>query len=70
MGFTEINLGIRGMSSEHCAATIKNLIIDERSVKKVAVSLKNHSVTIHGSEGMRKEQIINAVNLSGTYSAH
>ena len=64
-----IKLSISGMSCDHCATTVKNLIIFERDVESVEVSLENNSVEVHGKEAMNREHIINAVNLSGAYHA-
>ncbi|MFT6715502.1 MAG: copper chaperone CopZ [Saprospiraceae bacterium] len=69
MSATTINLKISGMSCEHCASTVKNLIRDERGVETVEVSLENKTVEVHGKDGMNKEYIVNAVNLSGVYHA-
>ena len=57
------------MTCDHCANTVKNLILDERGVETVKVSLENNSVDVIGKEGMNKDHIINAVNLSGAYHA-
>ncbi|MFT6745966.1 MAG: copper chaperone CopZ [Glaciecola sp.] len=57
------------MSCDHCTTTVKNLIIFERGVESVEVSLENNSVEIHGKESMNKDHIISSVNLSGTYNA-
>jgi len=57
------------MSCEHCARTVKNLIFDERGVESVKVSLQNNTVEVLGKEGMNKDQIIKAVNLSDAYHA-
>ena len=57
------------MTCDHCANTVKNLILDERGVETVEVSLENNSVDVIGKEGMNKDHIINAVNLSGAYHA-
>ena len=57
------------MESSRCAQTVENLIIDERGVEKVSVSLENGTVEIFGKQAMNKDNIVNAVNLSGTYHA-
>ena len=57
------------MSCAHCASTVKNLIRDERGVETVEVSVENNVVQVLGKDEMNKQQIINAVNLSGAYHA-
>ena len=57
------------MTCEHCANTVKNLILDERSVDSVEVSFQKNTAEVYGKEAMNKEHIINAVNLSGAYHA-
>lgn len=69
MSTTTINLKITGMTCSHCATTVANLIRDERAVESVEVFLDKNTAVVHGKQEMSKDQIINAVNLSGAYHA-
>ncbi len=64
-----INLRIEGMSSQGCVNIITNLIIDERGVEKVEVSLEKSTATVTGSYKLNSLQIINAINSSNLYYA-
>ena len=66
---TAIIIKISGMTGSTCAQTVENLIIDERGVEKVSVSWENGTVEVFGKQAMNKDNILNAVNLSGAYHA-
>lgn len=69
MSKSTINLIVSGMSSEHCAKTVKNLIIDERSVEAVEVFWEKGAVEVLGAMTMSRDSIVKSVNLSGKYHA-
>ena len=69
MAQQKISIEVAGMSCSHCENTVRNLITDERGVKKIEINSTTGEVEIWGTEKMNKNQIIGAVNLSGMYSA-
>lgn len=69
MSTRTIYLKISGMTCDHCATTVGNLIRDERAVESVNVILDEKTAEVRGKETMNKDHIINAVNLSGVYHA-
>lgn len=65
----EIELTVSGMSCDHCAKTVQNLLIDERGVTEVSVDLKSGNVVVKGDSKTNRNQLISAINLSGVYQA-
>ena len=64
-----LELSVSGMSCEHCVNTVKNLIVDERGVKEVSIDLAKGLVTVTGDGKLNRNQLVEAINLSGVYEA-
>jgi copper chaperone CopZ len=67
---TSVYLKVSGMTSEHCATTVRNLVQDERGVESVEVFLEKNTISVSGNAAMSKQDLIQAINLSGIYDAN
>ncbi len=65
----KINIQVTGIGDKTHATVVHNLIIDERGVEKISVIQESGKVIVEGTFKMNRDQILNAVNLSGVYHA-
>ncbi len=64
----EIKLKIGGMSCNHCKNFVSGLISDVEGVNDQQVSLQGEAVVIFDDEKTSRENIIEAINKSETYT--
>lgn len=69
MSIQNFTIKITGMSCTHCVNTVRNLVTDERGVQDLEISLETGTLKVIGNEKMNRDQIVNAINLSGMYHA-
>ena len=65
----KINIQVKGILDQIHATIVHNLIIDERGVEKITIIQEEGQVIVDGTFKMNRDQIVNAVNLSGVYHA-
>ena len=65
----KINILVKGILDKIHATVVHNLIVDERGVEKITIIHESGKVIVEGTFKMNRDQILNAVNLSGIYHA-
>ncbi len=60
-----INIKVSGMSCSHCARRIEEAIRGVSGVKEVKVELESGRVWVGASDGVKKEDVVRAVEQAG-----